>query len=299
MVIARIRGGLGNQLFQYAAARALAWHNDVPLKLDLYTYSKNKYRKYELDQLNIDATIASREEVHQFTGRNPLIRYLNKRENYLRCPSVLAQPHYHFFEDFFSVNVPVYLSGYWNSFKYFAPYKKEIINQFTMRDSPPKSFLRWKQKIESGESVAIHIRRGDYVSNQAFHSFFGALPLAYYRKAVNEILMKAPSSKFYVFSDDLEWCKKNLEFLSNAEFVAHETSVTAFTDLLLMAQCQHQIIANSTYSWWGAWLNNNANKIVVAPEQWFAKKFNDAPETPYATRYYNTKDLLPESWIKL
>ncbi|MBI3481941.1 MAG: hypothetical protein HY015_03030, partial [Bacteroidetes bacterium] len=133
MVIVRVRGGLGNQLFQYAAARALAWHKGVSLKLDLYTYSKNQNRKFELDQMNIDATIASRKEVHQFTGSNPIVRYLNKRENYLRCLNVLSQPHYHFFEDFFSVNVPVYLSGYWNSEKYFIQYRSEIIDQFTLR----------------------------------------------------------------------------------------------------------------------------------------------------------------------
>src|SRR5262245_6340505 len=101
MIIVRLRGGLGNQLFQYAAGRALAQHHGTELKLDLYTYTKHPYRKFELSKFMIDGSEASRAEVHAFTGSNPIVRYINKRENYFRCPRVFAQPHYHYYEDFF------------------------------------------------------------------------------------------------------------------------------------------------------------------------------------------------------
>jgi hypothetical protein len=299
MIIARIRGGLGNQLFQYAAAQALAWHKGVALKLDLYTYSKSKARKFELDELNIDATIASRQEVHQFTGSNPIVRYLNKRENYLRCLNVLAQPHYHFFEDFFSVNMPAYLSGYWNSEKYFKQYRTEILNQFTLRTQLPESSLNWKNQIVDCNSVAIHVRRGDYVANPVYQSFFGALPLQYYHEAMNEMKRRVTNPHFFIFSDDISWCQQNFAFLSDAKFITHKIPVKGSEDLMLMSNCRHQIIANSTFSWWGAWLNTNVNKVVIAPKRWFSKTFTDSPHPPYASRYYNTKDLLPESWIAL
>ena len=131
MIIVRLRGGLGNQLFQYAAGRALAAHHGIELKLDLYTYTKHPYRKFELDKFNIDAVEATREEVHRFTGSNPIIRFINKRHNYFRCPGVFAQPHYHFYPDFFALPSSIYLSGYWQSEKYFDGIAGLIRGQFT------------------------------------------------------------------------------------------------------------------------------------------------------------------------
>jgi hypothetical protein len=130
MIIVRLRGGLGNQLFQYAAGKALAEYHRTALRLDLYTYTKHPYRKFELNKFRIDATEATRAEVHRFTGSNPIIRYINKRENYLHCPSVFSQPHYHFFEDFLSLPSDLYLNGYWQSEKYFANITALIRQQY-------------------------------------------------------------------------------------------------------------------------------------------------------------------------
>ena len=113
MIIIRLRGGLGNQLFQYAAGRALAVHHGVELKVDLYSYIRHPYRKFELGHFNLNISEATRGEIHRFTGSNPIIRFMNKRENYFRSPNVFAQPHYHFYTDFFSLPSEVYLSGYW------------------------------------------------------------------------------------------------------------------------------------------------------------------------------------------
>ncbi len=300
MIIARIRGGLGNQLFQYAAARALAWKKGEPLKLDLYTYdTKGQSRTFGLNQFNIDAGVASREEIHQFTGSNFVTRFINKQENYLRCPRVLAQPHYHYYEDFFQVPTPIYLSGYWQSEKYFKEFESQLRLQFTLKNSVSESFIKWREKVQMTNSVAVHLRRGDYASKSNYNSFFGTLSLDYYEKAVNEIKRQISNPKFFIFSDDMNWCRQNLTFLPDAEFVSHNTPVHASEDLILMSLCEHQIIANSTFSWWSAWLNPVKNKSVVAPVKWFQTNYNKNILPTYAARFYNTKDLLPENWIRL
>jgi hypothetical protein len=297
MIIARLRGGLGNQLFQYAAGKALAEHHRTELALDLYTYTKHPYRKFELSKFSIDAREATRAEVHQFTGSNPVIRYLNKRENYFRCPKVFAQPHYHFYEDFYSLPADLYLSGYWQSEKYFSSIAPLIAKQFTPRLAAGEQHLSWQKRMQSENSVAIHVRRGDYGS-AVYSSFFGALSKEYYNQAIAAIQDSVDKPVFYFFSDDPAWCKDTFNGLK-AQFVEHNQGENAFKDMLLMASCSHNIIANSTFSWWGAWLNSNPDKRVIAPRQWFRTNYLDRKEPVYPSRYYNTKDLIPDSWITL
>lgn len=297
MIIARLRGGLGNQLFQYAAGRALAAHHSVELKLDLHTYSKHPYRKFELDKFNIDAMEATREEVHHFTGSNPISRYLNKRNNYFRCPAVFAQPHYHFYEDFFSLPRDIYLSGYWQSEKYFDGIAGLVRQQLAPRAPLDPRNADLQKTMQAQHSVAIHVRRGDYTS-ATYSSFFGGLPESYYAEAMDLLRHRVGNPIFYFFSDDMVWCKSNVA-VGDAEFVEHNTGADAYKDLLLMASCKHNIIANSTFSWWGAWLNNNPGKVVIAPRQWFKSNFLEKKEPVYPSRVYNTKDLIPESWIRL
>ncbi len=297
MIIARLRGGLGNQLFQYAAGRALAAHHRVELKLDLYTYTKHPYRKFELDKFNIDAVEATRAEVHHFTGSNPILRYLNKRDNYFRCKAVFAQPHYHFYPDFFALPNDIYLSGYWQSEQYVDGIGSLIRKQFTPKTPLDSRNEELQKIIESKHSVAVHVRRGDY-SAAGYSSFFGVLPEDYYTQAIDEVRRRVGNPAFYFFSDDIAWCKSNFG-TSGAEFIEHNTGSEAYKDMLLMASCNHNIIANSTFSWWGAWLNSNPDKVVIAPKQWFKSNFLDRKEPVYASRVYNTKDLIPETWIRL
>ena len=298
MIIVRLRGGLGNQLFQYAAGKALAEHHRIELLLDLYTYIKHPYRKYELSKFNIEAREATREEVHRFTGSNPIIRYLNKRDNYFRCPKVFVQPHYHFYEDFFSLPREFYLSGYWQSEKYFTSVAQLIQKQFTPKELLDERNAILKTKIQSENSVAVHVRRGDYASTSAYSSFFGVLSQEYYENAIERIRQEIDRPKFYFFSDNPAWCKETFSGL-DAEFVDHNQGSDAFKDLLLMSFCKHNIIANSTFSWWGAWLNNHVNKKVIAPKDWFRTNFLASKEPVYPSRFYNTQDLIPPSWIRL
>jgi hypothetical protein len=296
MIILRLRGGLGNQLFQYAAGKSLALYHNTAFKLDLYFYKTHNNRKFELENFNIPIELASRDEVHEFTGSNPVIRYINKRENYLRCPSVFAQPHYHFYEDYFGLPGNLYLSGYFQCEKYFQQISSEIFKWYTPAKPLDAVNTTLVNEMLSKESVALHVRRGDYTNQYA--SFFVTVPDEYYKKAIQEIKSRTTNPSFFVFSDDIAWCKANLA-LDGAVFVEHNKGDDSFKDLLLMSHCKHNIIANSTFSWWGAWLNSNPNKVVIAPRVWFRESYFGGKAPVYPSRIYNTKDLIPEKWIRL
>jgi hypothetical protein len=295
MVIVRLRGGLGNQLFQFAAAYSLARHHNTELKSDLYTYTKHPFRKYELHHFNIHLPEASRDEVHQFTGSNFVERYLNKKSNYFYCPKVFAQPHYHFYDDFFSLPVPIYLSGYWQSEKYFAHVAEQVRKMVTASVKLDARNEDLVSTIRSSQSISMHIRRTDYSPG----SFFQPMPLDYYRKALKFMSEKISNPHYFIFSDDIGWSRQQLGDLRNATFVDHNKGDDSFKDLLVMSACRHQIIANSTFSWWAAWLNDFQDKTVIAPQTWFHNTWVTKKEPVYPVRFYNTKDLIPASWIRL
>jgi hypothetical protein len=295
MIIVRLRGGLGNQLFQFAAAHSLAVSRSADLKLDLYTYTKHPFRKFELRHFNISAPEASRDEVHRFTGSNIFARYFNKKSNYINCPKVFAQPHYHFYEDFFSLPVPIYLSGYWQSEKYFTSIATPLRKMITPSQPLDPKNTDLVAEVRSSDSVAVHIRRTDYNAS----SFFRPMDLDYYRRAFEAIQAKIGNPRYYIFSDDIEWSKQQLAGLQNASFVNHNTGDNSFKDLLLMSACRNQVIANSTFSWWAAWLNDSPDKTVVAPQTWFHQTYLDKKEPVYPCRYYNTRDLIPQGWTRL
>jgi hypothetical protein len=294
MIILRLRGGLGNQFFQFAAGKALAEHHNTAFKLDLYYYTKHPYRTFQLDKFNIPIEIASRKEVHHFTGSNPVMRILNKYNNYFHCPEVFAQPHYHFYEDFFSLPGNLYLSGYFQCEKYFLDIRSKILDWYKPLLPLDVKNQDIAQRIRSCNSVSLHIRRGDY----ALNDIFGSVADAYYKSAITYIQQHVTDPHFFIFSDDVAWCKDNLK-VDKATFVDINKDEDSYKDLMLMSYCNHNIIANSTFSWWGAWLNPNSSKIVLAPKQWFKATYNSDTMPMYPARLYNAKDIIPEGWIKL
>jgi hypothetical protein len=297
MIIIRLRGGLGNQLFQYAAAYSLAVNKGVELKSDLYTYTKHAYRKYELSNFKVELPEATRKEVHSFTGSNPVNRYLNKMNNYLNCPKVFAQPHYHFYEDFFSLPVPLYLSGYWQSEKYFVGIEDQIRKIYTPATPLDPRNADLVAEMKSSNSVALHIRRADFLLKR--YEFFQAVGIDYYRRALEDIQTRVANPRFFVFSDDIAWSKEQLKDIKNTTFIEHNTGANSYKDMLLMSACRNQIIANSTFSWWAAWLNNFESKIVIAPKTWFANTYLTKKLPVYPCRYYNVRDLFPAGWIRV
>ena len=285
MIVTRIIGGLGNQMFQYAAARSLALAHGCQLKLDISGFADYRlHNGYELDLFNIKAEIASLEEVSQLVGMQPrLARFVHKQLG-LGKSTHFVERDFSFDSHFFRIKPPVYLDGYWQSYKYLEPVAAQIRGELTPKKPLADQNLKIAEQITKVNSISIHIRRGDYVANQATNKVHGFVGTEYYKKAIQSILDRVSSPYFFVFSDDLAWARNNLGLVDNVTFVDHNTGVGSYEDMRLMSLCQHHIIANSSFSWWGAWLNTNPSKIVVAPRKWFANG-------------RNVTDLFPLNWI--
>ncbi len=181
----------------------------------------------------------------------------------------------------------MYLQGYWQSEKYFKDIEKIIRDDFTFSEEPDYQNKQMADTIKCCEAVSLHVRRGDYVSNPVTTEYHGICSEDYYRRAVREVERYCKNPQFFVFSDDPSWAKENLETGYPTTIIDFNGSEKDYEDLRLMSLCQHHIIANSSFSWWGAWLSWNPQKIVIAPKKWFNR-----PEI-------NTQDLIPESWIRI
>jgi hypothetical protein len=284
MIILKVIGGLGNQLFQYAAARCLAQIRKTEVKLDVTSFQDYQLRHFDLNELNIKATIASAEEIDVLKAKGTLQRIQSYLTPY-RKRKFYKQPFFHFDTHFYQLGGNIYLQGFFQSERYFQPIQPTIRQEFRFKDEVLKDVRTFGKYLPTQPSVAIHIRRGDYKDEETLR-YHGILPFTYYQKAITLIQQQLSNAQFYVFSDDGAWVKDNLQ-LENATIVSGVYSKTHFEDLYLMSQCQHNIIANSSFSWWGAWLNNSPDKIVIAPKQWF----NEGPK--------DTQDLYPSNWIRL
>ena len=203
------------------------------------------------------------------------------------CSSYVKEKYFHFDPDILSVPNNSYLEGYWASEKYFQDISDVIRKEFILKNTPDAINKAMMKRISSCNSISIHVRRNDYVEDKKTNDFHGVCGLEYYNKAVSMIGKKIKNPTFFVFSDDPEWCKINLRLDFPTDYVTHNLGKKDYEDMRLMSACKHNIIANSSFSWWGAWLNNNSNKIVVAPKKWFA----DAST--------NTADLVPKQWSRI
>lgn len=292
MIIGEISAGLGNAMFQYAFARSLA----LKLDQDLYFYiTTNAQPVFRFDKFNVKIPPAHEEDINRLRKKvikNNIIRGVFKR---LKVP-IHYNTKYHFdnhridntsLEKLEKIE-DLYISGYYGDQKYFIENENIIRKEFTLKEPLNEENKRMRAEIFNSNSVSIHIRRGDYVGN----NFFADIKPKHYENAVNYISERTDQDIIcYIFSDDIEWARKNLNLNVKTVFVDINTAETDYMELMLMAACKHNIIANSTYSWWGAWLNNNPNKIVIAPKVWY--------NNPKAQRYYAKGALVPNDWIKI
>jgi hypothetical protein len=285
MIIANISGGLGNQLFQYAAAKALALHHNVELKLDISHFEEKSLRKFELDNFNCQPSIATAEELLPFRKKSIIYRAAQKLlPPHKRKP--FKQPGFEYYPRFLEAPSNTYLKGNWQSEKYFMNIQDVLRSEFVVS---PKLVAHLKNKsieMENEHSVSVHIRRGDYL-NPSTLKYHGVLPVEYYKNAIAKIQSSGKDYKFYFFSDDIEWTKNNLVYDFPHEHISNVITKNHFEDFYLMSSCRNNIIANSSFSWWCARLNPNPEKIVVAPKKWF----NEARA--------NTKDLIPAEWFRI
>lgn len=295
MIIVRLMGGLGNQMFQYAAARALADRHGTCLKIDLSYFQAGHRgiapREYALERFNIAATGATAAEIRRFTGRSgipaldSLLRFGRKR-GWLKNSRHLVsedQPGL----DFSRVPDDVYLDGYWQSESYFKGIEAALASELTVKEALTGADQALAGQMAATVSVSLHIRRGDYVNIPSINRIYGVCGLDYYSRAVAEVAARVERPHFFVFSDDCGWARENLKLDHPVTFVEHNGSEKSYRDLQLMSLCRHNIIANSSFSWWGAWLNRNAAKIVIAPIRWFSDERLDV------------RQIVPSRWILL
>ena len=282
MIIIRIQGGLGNQLFQYAAGRCLAEKLYTECKLDLSSLHKNQLRQSDLNYFSFEPLIATKKEIKQFVFFPSLYRHSPALFSKLG-KNIYREPHYHFDENFYRIKNPVYLDGYWQSEKYFKPLEVLLRKELTIKHELVSHLAGSTKEWSSKETIAVHIRRGDY-TQQKIQDYHGTLSAGYYNNAIDALAAKFNNPFFCFFSDDIKWVKENINIQYPHEFISGYTK-SAIEDFYLMSQCKHNIIANSSFSWWAAWLNNHPGKMVIAPRQWF----NNAN--------LDTKDLTPENWL--
>ena len=287
-IITRLIGGLGNQLFQYAAARALALRHGAAVKLDLTGFEAYGLRRYELGNYPIAAQVARAEEIAAIVRPVPagiFARIMTRLQGPL--PSHYREPHFHYDEGLARQKLPLYMDGYWQSDRYFADAADILRRDLSPLDPLEPENARVAELIRSCSAVSLHVRRGDYVTNSHTNAYHGVCSLDYYRTAVAHVCAALPEAHFFIFSDDHDWTRTNLDLGYPATFVEANPPDRGFRDIQLMSMCHHHVIANSSFSWWGAWLNPSPNKIVVAPQRWFAGTDK------------NTDDLVPAGWVRL
>lgn len=291
-LVIKLQGGLGNQLFQYAFGLSVSKKLNAALYFDLSFYKQNHGlvpRAFALDIFTGGVNIASHNLVSSFLTPGLVQKILNKTG--ISKKSIYRENSLRFNNDVFNVKPTAYFEGFWQSEQYFGDIEQAVRHAFTFKAplNPQSQTIANKLAGEAG-SVSVHIRRGDYVISKTTSELHGICNESYYKSAITLIKEKVSHPRFYFFSDDPEWVKQQLlPATDNATLINHNTDTDSWQDMALMSKCKHHIIANSSFSWWGAWLNPGNQKIVIAPRNWFNNE----------TAYFDATDLVPDGWIRL
>lgn len=284
-VISRLHGGLGNQLFQYAVGRAVALRTGSELLLDTRYFGQDNPFQYDLGHFAIQARVATNDELPP-TKNRPFSYALWRK--FGRSPRFVRERGLGFNERIETIGPDCYLHGYFQSQRYFAGIAQTLWSDLSFKQAPGGENARMKERIQCGPSVSMHIRRGDYITNAKAQSAHGSTDLAYYERGLQEVRARSGQDPVvYLFSNDPDWVRDNIKLDAELVPVAINDGKTAHEDLRLMSLCDHNVIANSTFSWWGAWLNPSHTKTVVAPAQWFASPKLSNP------------DITPPGWLRI
>lgn len=278
MIVVKMIGGLGNQMFQYAAGLSASHRLGSQLIIDNGESKNDRTHSYSLSVFNINAGIMEKNVLPEIDreGRgntNVLSYYKAEKFNYDK--------------KFEKIKNNTYIEGFFQSEKFFKGVEAQIKKDFTLKNPAEGRNEEMLHKIRNCEAVSLHIRRGDYFDNWKNRIFHGVNLSVYYKKAVKFINKRFKNPVFFIFSDDPQWVRENFKGIKESVVVDINDSKNGHEDLRLMSSCKHNIIANSTFSWWAAWLNDNKNKIITAPKKWFNNPF------------INISDLIPKEWVKL
>lgn len=292
MIIAKLNGGLGNQMFRYALGRSLAKKNDTELKLDISEFKTYTLRKYELENFNIKENFAKLDEIAKLANKKSTCFVERTIRKLLKAPRKSSSTHilesrFTYDPEIKKLGDNIYLDGHWQSWRYFDDISAILRREFTLKKPPSIKNNKLAKQIGETESVSIHIRRGDYVTDLRTRKYHGICEMEYFSRCIKYIVKRIDSPNFFVFSDEPEWAISNLQLDYTTTIIDHNSSECGCTDMSLMSLCKHNIIANSSFSWWAAWLNKNPNKMVLSPARWFNKAEHD------------TSDLIPISWKRI
>ena len=290
MIIAKLIGGLGNQMFQYAFGYRLAQLSNTEIKLDIAAFEKYKLHKVAIHHLNVNynSLVIAENKVNRLTNEYGVRSLLKKAKLVSPKATIIKETTPGFRKELIrKYDEDVYLDGFWQSDKYFKGSEDEIRNHLMVITEPSAANQQMLFAIKNSNAVSVHIRRADYVTNANTLSFHGICSIEYYQQAAELIKSKVNNPVFFVFSDDIAWAKENINFNTQQFFADMNNADTNYEDLRLMYSCRHHIVANSSFSWWGAWLNPLQEKIVIAPRTWFSQPGLDA------------SDIVPESWIRI
>lgn len=298
MIILKLTGGLGNQMFEYAFARHLAILNNTDLKFDISDFEIDELRDYSLGCFSLDEKFATKEEIELLANpqgtRKPRKfkkwnwkKFFHKNKGYKKT-HIYDGRLYGFEPSLLKKKGDLYVDGYFQTPRYFNAVAETIKKDFVLKAPLDGKNMELAERIKSSNSISVHIRRADYITIKQFYDVFGVCSVDYYNKCSSAIAKKVESPNFFVFSDEIEWAKENLKFDHPVEFISHNNDKPE-EDLRLMSLCDHNIVANSTFSWWGAWLNDNKDKIVYAPKKWIANP----------KKKYDIENLVCKDWIKL
>lgn len=301
MVTVFLRGGLGNQMFQCAAGLSVAKKRGDSLRLDTVFLNNRlprrnfSYRTYDLDIFTLNPRMTA---LSVASSQFPIPgMWLGMDLVGMKIASAIGKQaiikekkEFVFDPEIFKVKGDVVLWGRWQNEKYFSEIADDVRAAFAFRHSLTGEAVEIADDIRSSDSVSVHVRRGDFVAFKNVAQMMGETDLSYYERAAAHIAGHTGSPKLFIFSDDIEWCKDHLKLPFPTVYVpalAENPKMAFRFDLELMSLCKHNIIANSTFSWWGAWLNRNPEKIIVAPKKWYADGRDERNE------------IMPEGWIKL
>lgn len=317
MIIVKLSDGLGNQMFQYALGRRLSLANGDPLKFDLTWFEQRDWfggtdRTMTLDGFDIDVDRATRQDIASVVGNRwlgilfpryghvlehaprPVARYFNYyRQIMERAPEESLTWAYRrrFHPDILAIEGDAYLDGYWQVPAYFEDIRNVLLEDFTVPTPPEGKNAELLQRIEDSTAVSVHVRRGDQVGRGPDTDEFGnAVPPPYYHQATGFVAETIDSSDLhcFVFSDDPEWCERRLDLDYPTTVVDHNDGSTDYEDIRLIRHCDHHVISNSTFAWWGGWLCENEEKVVTAPSPW--KRYG------YPDGIVDEWEFIPESW---